>query len=666
MLGCPVLIAEILLSRGITTPAAADAFLNPTLAVYFADPAHSPGKLLGMDRAVPRILAALREQQPILIYGDYDVDGTTAIVLLKTTFERIALALDPTSPADVSYNVPHRIRDGYGMRSSVLTEAAAAGVRLVISVDTGIRAFAEAAEARALSLDLIITDHHLPESAATAPESQTPPEAGVNTALGSTPDCLAVINPAQPGCPYPNKFLCGAAVAFKLAHALLLETAPLTSDPEAFRTRTDRVLLPSFLKMVAIATVADAVPLTGENRTISALGLAALANPVQPGLRALMQFAKLPVGDSAQPPSATEVAFRLAPRINAAGRMDIASDVVELFTTRDPARAFHLAEKLDGLNQARRDTEASALAAIERRLATLLNPAGEYPAHCLVLDHPDWHRGVLGILASRVVERTHRPALVLTHADGQAHGSGRSIPGFHLLDALEAAASAGSDTLFGRFGGHAHAVGFSLPSDRLDDLRSRLATHSALHLTPDVLTPTLAYDAELPLSALTPDLFRWLERLAPFGHGNPEPVFLLRNAILASAPRIIKERHICLDLLLPPTAAANRSQPRTVSALGWSRTSAGDPSADSSAWTSRCTSLNLVSGSPIDLLVRLRRKTGAYANPHLDGLEFELCDLRPAQTSPLSHGAPSAPAPILPTWPAPQFPAASSPDLATP
>lgn len=618
-LHCPEAVAQILLSRGIRTAEQAEAFLNPTFASFLADPAHSPAQLLGIDRAVPRILEALREQQPILIYGDYDVDGTTAIVLLKTTLERIALALDSAKPADVRYHVPHRILEGYGMQSSVLARAAADGVRLVISVDTGIRAFAEAAEARALALDLIITDHHLPDTGADPDDPSH-----------RAPECLAVINPAQPGCAYPNKFLCGAAVAFKLAHALLLAAAPLTSDPELFRTRTDRVLLPSFLKMVAIATVADAVPLTGENRIIAALGLAALANPVQPGLRALMEFAKLPLD---QPPSATEVAFRLAPRINAAGRMDIASEVVELFTTRNPSRAQALAEKLDGLNQARRDTEARALAAIDQHLATLVSPEGHYPAECLVLDHPEWHRGVLGILASRVVERTHRPALVLTHADGDAHGSGRSIPGFHLLDSLEAvAALPAAEPLFHRFGGHAHAVGFSLPSHRLADLRARLAAHSSLRLTADLLTPTLAYDAELTLADLNPDLYRWTQRLAPFGHSNPEPVFLLRHAVLAAAPRIIKDRHICLEFALPPsnTPVQASRQTRTISALGWSRTSSEAPANDPNAWTSRCAALQLAAGTSVDLLVRLRHKTGPYANAHLSGLELELVDLRPA------------------------------------
>jgi single-stranded-DNA-specific exonuclease len=634
-LRCPRAIAEILAARGIATPAAAEAFLHPSLGNFLFDPAHDPRLLLGMECAVDRVLRALRNAEPILIYGDYDVDGTTAIVLLKTTLERVALALDPARPGDVRYHVPHRIREGYGMQSSVLARAAAEGVRLVISVDTGIRALAEAAEARALGLDLIVTDHHLPDMEGTD-------EAGAHAdgqASYRPPDCLAVINPNQPGCPYPNKNLCGAAVAFKLAHALLDAAAAYTADPAAFRERTATALIPSFLKLVAIATVADAVPLTGENRVIAALGLAALAQPVQPGLRALMELAKLPLDRA---PTASEVAFRLAPRINAAGRMDVASGVVELFLTRDAAKARALAEKLDALNAARRDSEAQALAQIERQLASLRGPADSmqpapFPADVLVLDHAEWHRGVLGILASRVVERTHRPALVLSHADGEAHGSGRSIPGFHLLDAITAAdrgdgvAPCEASQIFHRFGGHAHAVGFSLPLERLPVLRARLTAYAAQCLTPEMLTPVLRYDAELEMAELQPGLVGWLERLAPFGHGNAEPVFLLRAARLSAAPRTIKERHICLEFAIPDAAAGRPGAPTaTISALGWSRGAGEDDAPDASAWSIRCAALGLGAGDSLDLLVRLRRKTGAWANPHLDGLELELCDLRRA------------------------------------
>ena len=630
-LACPLPIAHILVSRGISTPAAAEAFLNPRIDSFLDSPANHPAQLLGMAPAVDRILTAIRSAEPILIYGDYDVDGTTATVLLKTTIERIAHAIDPTKPAAVTYHVPHRIREGYGMQTSVLAQAAADGIRLVISVDTGIRAIAEAAEARALSLDLIVTDHHLPDD------------------QRDLPDCLAVINPAQPNCPYPNKNLCGAAVAYKLAQALLEAAAPLTPDPDAFRTRTRTVLIPSFLKLVAVATIADSVSLTGENRAIAALGLAALANPVQPGLRALMQLAKIPLDRA---PTATEVGFRLAPRIHAAGRMDIASDVVELFLTRNPTRAQELAVKLDTLNQDRRDSEARALDAIEEHLLTLVDADGVYPGNVLILDHPDWHRGVLGILASRVVDRTGRPALVLTHADGDAHGSGRSIPGFHLLDALTAVNTpAGTATnpgaphlasemwdgppqnstdptspLFHRFGGHAHAVGFSLPAASLPLLRARMNAYASPRLTPSLLVAQLNYDAELTLADFTPALAAWIARCAPFGIGNPEPVFLTRNLTLAAPLRLIQQKHVCLQLSQPCNLPANTA-PATIPALGWSR--------GPIHWPTVCTTLT--PGSSVDVLYRVRHNTGPYAGPHYHGLELELLTLQPALPPPIPN-----------------------------
>ena len=570
--GCPRGIARLLVSRGFVDEAAVRAFFSPSLGDLT-----DPMQMLGMKAAVERIQRAAREGEPILIYGDYDVDGTTATVLLKTAIERIA---PKDRPAQVRYHVPHRIREGYGMQTGVLADAAAAGVRLVISVDTGIRAFAAATEAKALGLDLIVTDHHLPD------DSQGVPEA------------VAVINPAQPGCGYPFKGLCGAAVAFKLAHAIL--RAACESDAE--RERLERALVPSFLKLVAIATIADSVPLEGENRVIAALGLRELRNPVQVGLRALMEVAQIPLD---RPPTATEVGFRIAPRINAAGRMDVASDVVELFLTRDAQRARGLAEKLNRLNEDRRATEAEALEAIEERLAVLRGEDGRFPALCMVMDDAEWHRGVLGILASRIVDRTGRPALVLTHEDGVAHGSGRSIEGYHLLDALTAVH--GDGDVFTRFGGHAHAVGFSLPTDRVTELRERLERHSAALLGEELLAPPLDCDVEVRLGELTPELYGWLERCGPFGVGNREPMFVTRGATLTAGVRVIKERHICVDV------AENGTR---YSALGWSR--------GGMDWTARCKEMQLAAGSRVDMAYRLKAKT----NPYYPGLELELADLQ--------------------------------------
>ena len=547
----PPLVAALLLQRGIADAAQAERFLRPSL-----DHLLDPYSLHGMAAAVARIQHAIAQREPILIYGDYDVDGTTAIVLLKTAIEILG--------GTVRYHIPHRLRDGYGMQAEVLTRASVEGVKLVISVDTGIRAFAAADEAARLSLDLIVTDHHLPEAAMGLPQA------------------LAVLNPNQPDCPYLCKHLCGAGVAFKLAQALL---------EAADKPRARERLLPSFLKMLVIATVADAVPLLGENRVIASLGIAELRRPVNPGLRALLAVAQLDPAKRGL--TVTDIGFRLGPRINAAGRMDIASDVVELFTTRDPERARSLASKLDQLNTDRRATEAAVLAEIDAMLAA----STELRAGCLVIDGQGWHRGVLGILASRVVERTGRPALVLSHEDGEAHGSGRSIPGFHLLAALESC-----HDVFVRYGGHAHAVGFSLTSARVPELRERLLEHSATALTPQVLERKLDCSAELPLHQIDMALYQSLRLLEPYGMGNEEPVFIARNLTLEAAPLVMKDQHIRMKL---------RDDHAVLSALGW-------------RWAERLRPLALEPGSRIDLAYRLRMNE----HPDFGGLELEIVDLR--------------------------------------
>lgn len=591
-LSCPAPIAHLLVARGINTPTLAEAFFHPKLADL-----HSPHLLLGMNHAVARIQQAVSERQPILIYGDYDVDGTIATVLLKTAIERIA-PLD--APAKVTWHVPHRIREGYGMQGSRLAEAAKSGVRLVISVDTGIRAFAAAGEAKQLGLDLIVTDHHLPDDSAALPEA------------------IAVLNPAQAGCPYPFKPLCGAAVAFKLAHALLLAHVAEQPDADAQLLRLNRSLLPSFLKLVAIASIADAVPLVGENRDLALLGLRELANPVQPGLRELFRVANLPVG---RPPSATDIGFRIAPRINAAGRMDVADDVVELFLTRSPERATELAEKLDRLNEERRATEREALDDIEQRLTTILATHNHYPTEPIVFDHQDWHRGVIGILAARIVDRTERPALVITYDGLQAYGSGRSVPGFHLLDALTSVHHASCATtkageLFSRFGGHAHAVGFSLAASHVSLLRDRLRTHGKSLLTSNMPRPPRVCDAEIPKDLLCQDICRWIERCAPFGNGHPEPIFSTRSLELAAPVRLIKDRHVCLKLM-------DSNDGRPMQAIGWSR---------EISWPAVCRDLSLSAGTAVDLVYRLRARSG----PWFDGLELELVDIRLSSPSNLS------------------------------
>ena len=551
----PLVLAELLVARGITESSEAFAFLNPEVAHL-----HDPLLMLGMLPAVERIEAAIARREPILLYGDYDVDGTTAVVLLKTAIEILG--------GVVHFHVPHRIREGYGLQSAVLESAFADGVRLVVTVDTGMRAFAEAETARNLGLDLIITDHHL------------------SRADDSLPAALAVLNPNQHGCGYPEKSLCGAAIALKLAQALL-------QRHDAERTRNK--LLPSFLKIAAIATIADAVPLKGENRIIAALGLRELRRPVGAGLRAL--FAASQLDPASKPLTGFDVAFRLAPRINAAGRMDVASEIIELFCTRDTARATELANKLDRLNRERRETEARALATIENRLATDPEFAA---ARMVVVEGDGWHRGVIGILASRVVERTAKPALVISVEDGVAHGSGRSVDQFHLLSAIETCSD-----LFTRFGGHAFAVGFALPAESLPELKRRLADCAAERLAQREPERDLHIHAELPLDQVTAVLAGWLRKLEPLGHGNPEPIFMARNTSLVSAPRLMKERHLRLELAHDGTGATR--------AVGWDM-------------AGRSAELGLTQGTRIDVAYRIRENL----HPDFGGLEIELAGIRPA------------------------------------
>src|SRR5580704_7096948 len=379
-------MARLLAVRGIERGEQAQKFLSPSLQDLY-----DPYRMTGLRAAVERLKAAIERGETVLIYGDYDVDGTTAIVILKTAIELCG--------GRTEHHVPHRIREGYGMRDEVIEQAADRGIHLIISVDTGIRAFAAAETAARRGLDLIVTDHHLPQA-------------------DGVPKALAVVNPNQQGCEYPCKSLCGAGVAFKIAQALLVDSG---------RER----LLPSFLKMVAIATIADAVPLIDENRVFAKLGLEGLRKPVNAGLKALLSNCQL---DGSRPLSAGDIAFRVAPRLNAAGRMDVAEHVIQLFTEKDATKAADIAIRLNQLNGDRQLEEQRIIEEIQRKVEA--SPETR-EAYCLVLEGEGWHRGVIGICATRIVERYRRPTLIFSCEEGEAHGSGRSIEAFHLLEALD-------------------------------------------------------------------------------------------------------------------------------------------------------------------------------------------------------------------------------------
>jgi single-stranded-DNA-specific exonuclease len=482
------LVARLLAQRGITEPAVAQAFLHPSLSHL-----HAPELMAGMREAVERLRRAVAQREKILIYGDYDVDGTMAVVVLLTALRMLG--------AEVEAHIPHRLTEGYGMRAPVVEEAAAKGFRVVISVDTGIREHAVLARARELGVDCIVTDHHLPDA--------------------ELPPACAILNPRRADCRYPEKGLAGVGVAFKLAQGILGE-------------RLTGRLLESFLKIVAIGTIADVVPLLGENRVIARFGLAALRQPAQPGLASLIELSGL----AGREITAGDVAFRVAPRLNAAGRMEDARDVINLFTLADAVRTREIAERLDSLNRERQRVEDEVLRAIVADLDGRRDLAGLYT---LVLHGEGWHRGVIGIVAQRVVERYHRPALVVGVENGLGVGSGRSIRGFHLLDALTQV-----DDLFERFGGHAAAAGFTIATEKIASLVQRFEEHARSVLRPSDLEPLLRVDAAVDMDEIGWPLYEGIMQLAPFGMGNPTPVLSVRSVPLAAPPRVLKEKHLKL------------------------------------------------------------------------------------------------------------------------
>src|SRR6266704_2242015 len=460
------LVAGLLVARGYHNPGSAQSFLKPSL-----DQLHDPFLMRGMSDAVKRLLSAIDNQEPILIYGDYDVDGTTGTAVLLRAFRMLG--------GTAGYHVPHRFTEGYGIQQAALEKAASEGYKLVVSVDCGIRAHEPLHWARANGLDVIITDHHLPDD-----DEGSPP-------------ALAVLNPNQHGCDYPDKNLAGVGVAFKLVHAL-------------FRERGKESVVPGFLKMVAIGTVADVAKLVGENRAIVALGLSDLPRAVNPGLRALIDIAGC--GDGAEM-SAYDLGFRIGPRINAAGRMDAASAVVELFSANDTEEARRLAEHLDTRNRERMEAQREIF---NRAIEEFEGGADrESQTHAAVIAGDGWHRGVIGLAASKIAERLNRPCVVISLDGDIGHGSARSIDAYHLFDGLTACRD-----LLEKFGGYSHAAGLAIRREHIPELRRRLNEHAASCLTEEDLEPIVAIDAEVDPQALRFQLAQDLTALEPFGAGN--------------------------------------------------------------------------------------------------------------------------------------------------
>jgi len=488
-LGVSPIVAGLLVARGYHDPQTAEAFLKPTLAHL-----HDPLLMKDMALAVERLQSAIDRQEPILVYGDYDVDGTTGTAVLLRALRMLG--------AIAGYHVPHRFTEGYGIQQPALEKAAREGYKLVVSVDCGIRAHEPLVWARENGIDVIITDHHLPDA-----EEGAPP-------------AFAVLNPNQNGCAYPDKNLAGVGVAFKLVHAL-------------FRERGRESVVPGFLKMVAIGTVADVAKLVGENRAIVALGLSDLPKAVNYGLRALIDIAGC--GDGAEV-NAYDLGFRIGPRINAAGRMDAASAVVDLFNAKDKEEARRLAEHLDTRNRERMEMQREIF---NRAIEEFENgPDRDFQTHAAVIAGDGWHRGVIGLAASKIAERLNRPCVVISFEGDIGHGSARSIEAYHLFNGLTACSD-----LFEKFGGHSHAAGLSIRREYVAEFRRRLNEHAASCLTEDDLMPAISIDAEVAASEMSFQLSQEMRMLEPFGAGNPRPVFATRNLRVLSEPQVIKEQH---------------------------------------------------------------------------------------------------------------------------
>ena len=488
-LGINPIVARLLLLRGVTTPDEASRFLNPTL-----DQLHDPFLVTDLRLGVDRLLAAIERGERIAIHGDYDVDGVTSTVMLRRTVELLG--------GHVVHYIPERLTDGYGLQPEGIDRLKAMDVQVVVSVDCGIRSQSAAERARSVGIDLIITDHHEPEAA--------------------LPSALAVINPRRTDCAYPDKDLAGVGVAFKVVQALCAKTG-------------HERWLPGFLKLAAMGTVADVVPLRGENRVIAKLGLDQLSRGRHTvGLRALIDACGL----RGKRIGSEEVGFKLAPRVNAAGRMatpDLAARLLLAVEEAQSEEAHRLAAQLDVENTRRREEEAQILANARRAITADPDIGAQ---NMLVVWGQGWHRGVIGIVASRLVDQFCRPALVLSVDGDVAHGSGRSIPGFDLLGALDHC-----QDLFERFGGHRQAAGLVIEAGQLPELRRRITEYANERLGPDDLVPRIGIDSLLPLSQIDESLVAGLAALEPFGAGNRRPVFEAEVEIV-DGPHALKERHL--------------------------------------------------------------------------------------------------------------------------
>jgi single-stranded-DNA-specific exonuclease len=507
-LGVAPAVAQLLRNRNVTDPAEARRFLDAPLTGL-----HPPETLPGAARAADLLWQAVQQKQKIVVYGDYDADGVTGTAILAEALRLL--------DADVDYYVPNRLEEGYGLNCEALVKLAADGARVVVTVDCGVASVAEAREARRLGLTLVVTDHHAAPPAALqfwAACEFHPVHPKLRDGDGATPFPLA-----------PFADLSGAGVALKVAWLLCQRAC----GGEKVTPRLREFLLDA-VGLATLGLIADVMPLVGENRTLVRHGLHRLRRSANLGVTALLAAAGLA---EVQAVRAEDVAFKLAPRLNAAGRLGLARMVVELLTTRDPDRAQKLAEYLEDQNRKRQTLEREVV----RQAREMLDGSAWRDAPALVLASDGWHPGVIGIAAGRLADQFARPALVIALRDGQAVGSGRSVPGFALHEALRHC----DDELVSH-GGHAAAAGFRLHPDRVDAFRERFCAYAARHFPAGPPAPVLVLDAELPLIALTPGLLAQIDRLEPYGAANPRPRFLAAELQVVGEPRRIGggERHL--------------------------------------------------------------------------------------------------------------------------
>jgi single-stranded-DNA-specific exonuclease len=495
-LGVGLVTARVLVARGINSSADAVNFFSPTLSSML-----DPFLLKGMNLAVERVFLARNSGETVCIYGDYDVDGITGTALLVSYLRQ--------SGVTCSYFIPNRFDDGYGLNEESLQRIIDSGATLIITVDCGITAVKEAVFCRNAGVDLVVLDHHMPGEC--------------------IPEAVAVVNPLQPGCPYPFKLLAGAGVAFNLMVALRSRMRQ-----EGMFAGADEPDLRDWLDLVALGTIADVVPLVGQNRMYAYFGLQKLENSHRPGITALKKVAG--ITDAV---SCGQVGFRLAPRLNAAGRMESAVPGVELLLGASADECAMIAAELDTANTERQAVERGIL----EDAASMID-GGAYPGcRSIVLSSRAWHQGVIGIVASRIVERYHRPTiLIAVDEQGGAKGSGRSIPGFHLLEALTVCSGH-----LERFGGHRYAAGVGLNADRIDRFAAAFEAAAGQILGDAELLPTLDIDGEVSPSDLNLALTEELKRLEPFGAGNPEPTLMMRDVTVVER-RIVGDGHLKLRI----------------------------------------------------------------------------------------------------------------------